>query len=96
MSLLQSLNDDGGQPSSAHSLHNSLCTGYVVGFKSFGAGPFWHQREGSALVSSVHPLAAIPSSTVARDFVLIVLKVKLVVVSQLERQRKKIKNKKYR
>lgn len=32
----------------------------------------------------VHPLSAIPGSTVARDLVLIVFKIKLVVVGQLE------------
>lgn len=32
----------------------------------------------------VHPLSAIPGSAVARDLVLIVLEIKLVVVGQLE------------
>jgi len=37
----------------------------------------------------VHPLSAVPGSTMARDLVLIVLEIKLVVVRQLEVRHKK-------
>lgn len=47
VTTLVSLND-GGQPSSIRVFQNSLCTGYV-GFKGFGAGVFWRQREGEVL-----------------------------------------------
>lgn len=38
---------------------------------------------GRDILLLVHPLSAIPGSTMTRDFVLIVLKIKLVVVGQL-------------
>lgn len=47
-----------------------------------------------AILRSVHPLSAIPGAAVARDLVLIVLEVKLVVVGQLrgrQRERRSVK-----
>lgn len=40
----------------------------------------------------VHPLSAIPGATMARDLVLIVLKIKLVVVGQLQETETSFKN----
>lgn len=63
-------------------------------FIGFGAGVFWYQREGIFHLSAfwlVHPFSAIPGSAVARDLVLIVLKIKLVVVRQLELTERQLK-----
>ena len=61
--------------------------------KGFGAGPIWHQVEAIRQFifplspsSLVHPLSAIPGSAMARDLVLIILEVKLIVVRQLQKE----------
>lgn len=62
--------------------------GSIMLKRGFGAEVFWHQGAKVCLAHSlsplVHPLSAIPGSTMARDLVLIILEVKLIVICQLK------------
>lgn len=68
--------------------------------RGFGAEVFWHQGAKACLEHSlsplVHPLSAIPGAAMARDLVLIILEVKLIVICQLKfhqgEEKKKKKN----